>query len=100
MQPHRYTRLQNLFKDFSTCFGDADYVHILPVYSAKEEPIDNVNSENLTKNIITSGHKNASYQKNFQDLKSTLSKTVKSEDIVIFMGAGDITKWAYEISDE
>ena len=100
MQPHRYTRLQNLFKDFSNCFSDADYVHILPVYSANEEPIDNINSENLTKNIITSGHKNASYQKNFQDLKSTLLKTVKSEDIVIFMGAGDITKWAYEISDE
>ena len=100
MQPHRYTRLQNLFESFSTCFDDADYVHIIPVYSASEEPIDNINSENLTKNIIASGHNNVSYQKNFQVLKNTLSKTVKSDDIVIFMGAGDITKWAYEISDE
>ncbi|MGB1360596.1 MAG: UDP-N-acetylmuramate--L-alanine ligase [Alphaproteobacteria bacterium] len=100
MQPHRYTRLQSLFDDFATCFDDADNVHIIPVYSANEDEIDGINSKSLTENIITSGHSNASFCDSFDKLKSVLSKSVDKDDIVIFMGAGDITKWAYQITDD
>ena len=100
MQPHRYSRLQSLFDDFSTCFYDADCVHIIPLYTANEDPIDGIDSKTLAESIITSGHSDTNYRDSFDELKSALADTVEPDDIVIFMGAGDITKWAYQIADK
>ncbi len=60
-QPHRYTRLRDLFDDFSACFNDADTVVIAPVYAAGEDPIDGVNSETLVHRIRSGGHRDARY---------------------------------------
>jgi len=51
MQPHRYSRLRDLFEDFSTCFNDADRVYVADVYAAGEEPIEGVSSPALAGNI-------------------------------------------------
>ena len=57
VQPHRYSRLQDLFEDFSTCFNDADYVHVADVYAAGESPIDGVSGPSLVESLISHGHK-------------------------------------------
>jgi len=96
MQPHRYTRLQDLFDEFSTCFNDADHVYIADVYEAGERPIDKIDGENLAKAITLHGHKNAQYINDHKDLPSLLKNQLNSGDMVIFMGAGNITQWAYD----
>src|SRR5690606_6245346 len=58
-QPHRYTRLRDLFDEFSACFNDANIVALAPVYAAGEEPIDGVNSEKLVHRIRLGGHRDA-----------------------------------------
>ncbi len=60
-QPHRFTRLRDLFDDFSSCFNDADTVIVAPVYAAGEDPIDGVNSEELAQRIRAGGHRDARY---------------------------------------
>ncbi len=58
-QPHRFTRLRDLFDDFSACFNDADTVMVAPVYAAGEDPIDGINSETLVPRIRAGGHRDA-----------------------------------------
>ena len=60
-QPHRFTRLRDLFDEFSSCFNDADTVVMAPVYAAGEDPIDGVNSEKLVHRIRSGGHRDARY---------------------------------------
>ncbi len=59
VQPHRYTRLRDLFEQFSTCFNDADHVIVAPVYAAGEQPIDGISHESLVKGLINHGHRSA-----------------------------------------
>src|SRR5690606_10371000 len=59
VQPHRFTRLHDLFGDFSTCFNDADTVMVAPVYPAGEDPIEGVTSEALVARIRAAGHRDA-----------------------------------------
>ena len=97
MQPHRYTRLDDLFDEFSTCFNDADTIYITDVYAAGESSIDNINGETLTKAVTSHGHKNARYLANPSDLPMFLDDQINTGDMVVFMGAGDITQWAYDL---
>ncbi len=55
VQPHRFTRLRDIFADFAACFNDADTVVLVPVYSAGEEPIEGVTSETLVERIRSVG---------------------------------------------
>ncbi|MGI9463259.1 MAG: UDP-N-acetylmuramate--L-alanine ligase, partial [Aestuariivirgaceae bacterium] len=57
MQPHRYTRLHDLFDDFCTCFNDADTVIVSPVYTAGEEPIEGASHDTLMDGLHARGHK-------------------------------------------
>ena len=100
MQPHRYTRLENLFEEFSTCFNDADSVMIADVYAAGEKPIEGVSGETLATAVSAHGHKDASYLDNSQNLASIVSAKIREGDMVICLGAGDITKWAYALPAE
>ncbi len=59
VQPHRYTRLRDLFKDFSTCFNDADIVAVADVYAAGEAPIDGVSADTLAASLKSHGHRDA-----------------------------------------
>ena len=97
MQPHRYTRLQSLFEDFSTCFNEADTVFITPVYTAGEDPIDGISHISLANNITQSGHQQAGSLDTYADIVKAIENVAKPDDIIIFLGAGDITKWANDL---
>jgi UDP-N-acetylmuramate--alanine ligase len=94
MQPHRYTRLQALMDDFQSAFNDADVVFVAPVYPAGEEPIDGVDSAALVEGLRAHGHRMVSAVDGPAELAQNLRDLAAEGDIVICMGAGDITKWA------
>jgi len=97
MQPHRYSRLHDLFDEFATCFNDADMVLMAPVYAAGEAPIDGVSAETLVERISISGHRDARHMMSEAHLPDLLVREAKEGDYVVFLGAGNITNWAYEI---
>jgi UDP-N-acetylmuramate--alanine ligase len=98
-QPHRYSRLGNLMEDFATAFNDADIVHISPVYAAGEAPIEGVSAAELVGKIKRRGHHAASEVADAADLARTLAAEARPDDMVVCLGAGDITKWAAGLAD-
>lgn len=98
MQPHRYSRLNDLMEDFQSAFNDADVVFVTPVYAAGEEPIDGVDSEALVEGLRAHGHRMVRTVADLDDLCSALRDLAAPGDLVICMGAGDITKWAASLS--
>lgn len=99
-QPHRYTRLRDLFDEFAACFNDADTVLVAPVYAAGEDPIEEVNSETLVSRIRAGGHKDARHISGPEALAPLIRKMVGEGDFVVFLGAGSITQWAYALPGE
>ena len=98
-QPHRYTRLRDLFDEFCSCFNDADHVFLLDVYPAGEKLINKFESIDLENGLYKYGHKNVSYIKNEKDIAKTLLKIIKPNDIIICLGAGSITKIANTLEE-
>ncbi|MFN3765687.1 MAG: UDP-N-acetylmuramate--L-alanine ligase [Aliihoeflea sp.] len=96
-QPHRYTRLRDLFDDFATCFNDADTVFIAPVYAAGEEPIEGVSAESLVERIKAGGHRDARLLEGPEAIAPAVQALVQPGDFVVFLGAGNITQWAYAL---
>jgi UDP-N-acetylmuramate--alanine ligase len=94
VQPHRYTRLQNLMTEFQTAFNDADVVIVTPVYPAGEAPIEGVNNEALVEGLRQRGHLGANTGSDPHDVAVQLAGLAAPGDMIIFLGAGDITKWA------
>ena len=99
-QPHRYTRLQSLFGDFCSCFNDADHVLVAPVYEAGEKPIDGFNSITLAEGLRSGGHRSAIAVEGPEVLAAKVAELAKPGDIVIFLGAGNVSQWAYALPDE
>jgi UDP-N-acetylmuramate--alanine ligase len=99
-QPHRYTRLRDLFAEFSACFNEADTVMVAPVYAAGEDPIDGVSSKKLVGRIKTGGHRDARYIEGPEAIAPIIRELAKPGDYVIFLGAGNITQWAYALPKE
>ncbi len=93
-QPHRYSRLNDLMEDFQTCFNDADMVFVTPVFEAGEDPIEGVSADSLVAGLKARGHRSANTIANQRDLASTLAAEIVPGDIIVCLGAGDITKWA------
>ena len=100
MQPHRYSRLEDLFDEFAMCFNDADSVLVTDVYAAGEQPIDNINGETLAAATREHGHQDASYLSSVDDLAQVISERVKDGDMVICLGAGSISAWAHALPDQ
>lgn len=98
MQPHRYSRLKEHFSEFVDAFVGAsiDELCVTPVYSAGEAEIENINSNALVRSM-QSANVNAVFVESEDELKQRLLKVLQPNDTVIFMGAGDITKWAYDM---
>ncbi|MCA8887128.1 MAG: UDP-N-acetylmuramate--L-alanine ligase, partial [Hyphomonadaceae bacterium] len=94
VQPHRYTRLRDLFKDFSTCFNDADIVAVADVYAAGETPIDGISADTLAASLKSHGHRDARRLGSLDDLPAFVRAEAKPGDIVVCLGAGDITAYA------
>jgi UDP-N-acetylmuramate--alanine ligase len=99
VQPHRYTRLRDLMDDFQNAFNDADVVFIAPVYAAGEEPIEGIDSAALAEGLRSRGHRMVKTVDSAADLARNLRDLAAEGDIVICMGAGDITKWAAGLGD-
>ena len=93
-QPHRFSRLANLFEEFIECFEDADVVGITPVFAAGEEAIAGVTSKNLIARISKRHNKVVRKIKNEEVLEDFVIKNTEPNDLVIFMGAGSISTWA------
>lgn len=100
-QPHRFTRLNILFKEFCGCFENADRIIILPVYKADDLESAEINSSNLYEKLKET-KKEVLFANDQNELTKILegfeiNKEFKSDDIIIFAGAGNISKWAHEI---
>ncbi|WP_332066034.1 UDP-N-acetylmuramate--L-alanine ligase [Bartonella sp. CB189] len=100
VQPHRYSRLRDLFDDFAACFNDADTVMIAPVYAAGEEPIAGFDAKELVEHIQMAGHRDVRLINVMEDVVSIVSTFAKPDDYVIFLGAGNITQWACALPDQ
>jgi UDP-N-acetylmuramate--alanine ligase len=99
-QPHRFTRLRDLFDDFSACFNDADTVMVAPVYAAGEDAIDGVTSDALVGRIRAGGHRDARFIEGAAAIAPIVRDIAKPGDFVVFLGAGNITQWAYALPKE
>jgi len=97
VQPHRYTRLRDLMSDFSSCFHDADTVIVADVYSAGEAPIEGVNKVALVEGLHRFGHRSVVALDAPAQLPELVKAEAKPGDLVVLLGAGDITQWAYAL---
>ncbi|SDK63780.1 UDP-N-acetylmuramate--L-alanine ligase [Paracoccus chinensis] len=93
-QPHRYSRLSNLFDDFCTCFNEADVVAIAEVYSAGEDPIPGASRDDLVAGLIAHGHRHARAVMDESDLARLVREQARPGDMVVCLGAGTISAWA------
>jgi UDP-N-acetylmuramate--alanine ligase len=99
VQPHRFSRLHDLMGEFQTAFNDADIVYVAPVYAAGEQPIEGVDAAALVSGLKMRGHRAAQTIEGADALAVELAQIVRADDMVICLGAGDITKWAAGLAD-
>ena len=100
VQPHRFTRLRDLFDDFCTCFNDADTVVVADVYAAGEEPIQGADRDALVEGLRARGHRMVIALASADALAEVLSPHLASGDYVVCLGAGNITAWAQALPAE
>jgi UDP-N-acetylmuramate--alanine ligase len=99
-QPHRYTRLSNLFDDFCACFNEADVVAIAEVYAAGEEPIPGASRDDLVAGLIRHGHRHARAILDESDLARLVKEQARPGDMVVCLGAGTISTWAHGLPEK
>ncbi|TPG13112.1 UDP-N-acetylmuramate--L-alanine ligase [Sphingomonas oligophenolica] len=99
VQPHRYSRLGNLMEEFQTAFNDADRVLVTPVYAAGEPPVEGVDAAALVDGLTRRGHRHAAVVADADALADDLAATLAADDMVVCLGAGDITKWAAGLAE-
>jgi UDP-N-acetylmuramate--alanine ligase len=100
VQPHRYTRLRDLFNDFCSCFNDADTVVVADVYAAGEQPIEGASKDGLVEGLRRYGHRRVLPLDNPKALAGLIKGEASDGDLVVLLGAGDITSWAYALPGE
>ncbi len=100
VQPHRYTRLRDLFDSFCTAFNAADTVLVAPVYAAGEQPIAGYDRDALVEGMRLRGHRDARPLSGSDVLAETIAAEAKPGDFVVFLGAGNITQWANALPGE
>lgn len=100
VQPHRYTRLHSLFDQFCTCFNDADTVIVADVYAAGEQPIDGVDRDSLVKGLQEHGHRHVLALSEPKALAAMVNELARPGDLVVCLGAGNITSWAHALPGE
>jgi len=100
VQPHRYTRLRDLMNEFSACFHDADTVVVADVYSAGEPPLDGVDKDALVEGLRRFGQRHVLALESPEALPGLVAAEAKEGDLVVCLGAGDITSWAYALPEQ
>jgi len=99
VQPHRFTRLRDHLEDFESAFNDADMVFAAPVYAAGEQPIEGITSDAMVEGMKARGHRSAQVIAGPDELADALAGVAQPGDMVVCLGAGDITKWAAGLAD-
>ncbi|MGD8520473.1 MAG: UDP-N-acetylmuramate--L-alanine ligase [Desulfobacterales bacterium] len=99
-QPHRYTRTQALFDDFTRAFYQSDLLVVLPIYAASEQKIAGVSAQALCEGIRAHGHKEVHYARDFDAAVSHLKQILKPGDILLSLGAGDVWKVGMDVLNE
>jgi len=97
VQPHRYSRLHDLFAEFCGCFNDADTVIVADVYTAGESPIEGISRDALVEGLRRFGHRRVLALESPADLARMVAEEARDGDLVVCLGAGDITTWAYAL---
>jgi UDP-N-acetylmuramate--alanine ligase len=100
VQPHRFTRLRDLFEEFAGAFNDADTVVIAPVYPAGEAPIEGVSHEALAQRLRAKGHRDPRTIAGPDEIAPLIAERAALGDYVVFLGAGSITQWANALPNE
>jgi UDP-N-acetylmuramate--alanine ligase len=99
-QPHRYSRLHDLFEEFCACFNDADVVAITDVFAAGEAPLEGVSRDALVGGLRAHGHREAHAVKAPEGLAGFVAEHAAPGDMVVCLGAGTISGWANALPDE
>ena len=100
VQPHRFSRLANLFEQFCTCFNDADTVIVADVYPAGETPLPGIDKDALVRGLQEHGHRHAMALTAPKDLAAQVAGIAKAGDLVVCLGAGSISTWAHALPGE
>jgi len=100
VQPHRYSRVANLFDAFCTCFNDADTVLVADIYPAGEAPIEGIGKETLVAGLRAHGHRHVETLAAPGELARTIHDLARPGDFVVCLGAGSITNWAQALPAE
>jgi UDP-N-acetylmuramate--alanine ligase len=99
-QPHLYTRTKDFYKEFASALQKADTIIVSDVYPAREKPINGVTGELISDWLTKTGQKEVYYIKDKTTIAEHLLKIIKSGDIVITMGAGDIGGVSEQLVDK
>jgi UDP-N-acetylmuramate--alanine ligase len=99
VEPHRFTRVRDLFEEFASCFKDADSVIVTPLYSAGELPIDGVDHNALAAAVRATGHGCVATVNSEREIASALTYHARAGDTVVCLGAGNSTEWAHALPD-
>jgi UDP-N-acetylmuramate--alanine ligase len=99
VEPHRYTRVRDLFGDFAACFSDADGVVVAPLYSAGEAPIDGISPRTLADAIRATGLEAVTTVDDPRELPAVVSRLARPGDMVVCLGAGNSTEWAHALPE-
>jgi len=91
-QPHRFTRTENLFDEFTRAFNNADQLFLTDIYAAGEKPIPGITSQRLADAIAEHGHHSVKYAPDRAAMSAELARAARPGDVVIALGAGDINK--------
>ncbi|MBF0354467.1 MAG: UDP-N-acetylmuramate--L-alanine ligase [Alphaproteobacteria bacterium] len=100
VQPHRYSRLANLFEEFCTCFNDADCVIVTDVYAAGESPIEGIGRDSLVAGLLSHGHRRVVALPGPEALAGLVRDMARAGDMVVCLGAGNISAWANALPQE
>ncbi|WP_039020002.1 UDP-N-acetylmuramate--L-alanine ligase [Halocynthiibacter namhaensis] len=99
-QPHRFSRLHDLFEDFCTCFNDADVVGITNIFAAGEEPIEGAGRDDLVAGLTTHGHKSAHVVDDEAGMMEFLNTHGQPGDMLVCLGAGTISTWTNALPEK
>jgi len=100
LQPHKFSRVHDLFNEFCNALFDADYVIVADIYSAGQAPIAGADQDSLIAGIKKAGHKNVIKLNSEKDLAAIIKPLIESGDMVFFTGAGTVTYWASALADQ
>ncbi|MDF7675010.1 UDP-N-acetylmuramate--L-alanine ligase [Acetobacteraceae bacterium ESL0709] len=100
VQPHRYSRVKDLFNEFCGCMNDADIVIVSDIYAAGEDPVEGITKETLVQGLRDHGHRHVISLSSPEDLPEIIRENAHPGDYVICLGAGNITQWAQQLPQQ